>query len=63
MAVGWDAMAQADTVCELEILVENDSSRIIIRFVLPHILFHCHTYSLIVLYLLGREVVPRNVIQ
>ena len=35
VAVGWDTMTQKDIVCELEILTENDNSKIVIRFELP----------------------------
>ena len=35
IAVGWDNMTQRDVVCELEILTDNDSGRITIRFELP----------------------------
>jgi len=31
VAVGWDAMTQSDIICELEILKENDNSRIVMR--------------------------------
>ena len=42
VAVGWDAMTQSDIICELEILKENDNSRIVMRFVLPcQFLFCC----------------------
>ncbi|XP_020621181.1 elongator complex protein 1-like isoform X1 [Orbicella faveolata] len=31
IAVGWDTMTQRDILCEIEILTENDNSRIVIR--------------------------------
>ena len=37
LALGWDSMTQADIICELEIVTENDSNRIVIRYSLSHI--------------------------
>ncbi|XP_073242058.1 elongator complex protein 1-like [Porites lutea] len=31
LALGWDSMTQADIICELEIMTENNSNRIVIR--------------------------------
>ena len=37
LALGWDSMTQADVICELEIVTENNSNRIVIRYSLNHI--------------------------
>ena len=40
VAVGWDTMTQRDIICELKIFMENDNSRIVIRFELPFLYLH-----------------------